>query len=381
MFALVLVVTSVFMTQKPPWMEGKEADLGISSPFIAPGSGSSTAPYAYTDAQMGDMAKQEPVEDGEDEEEDGGVQEKGRPQTLVQMQGRGRGRMRLSGKAAVEAAAHHPGGLLHGDDAYVRVGTGQVLTARQRVHAAQRAQQREVQQLRQMQRGRVAMVVGHKGNDEMVSVKQMKSETYPLMNLASETSNGEEPSHGEDQPAHEHGEETPNTLFAKALNESKAGDGEYIDTVDGSTVGEPPRLLPGYHSELLVSASQQNGSEEPPLSRLGGAVAGAGYSDEAAPVDAAKSATWAYYGAIFIVLVGSSLLLLYYMLPKGAVARALKGDLGVYDQFKEEGGVVAAGRGAEQSEAWRKGFSAAEAGAEAEAGGVRMPVRVQTQIV
>ena len=357
MFALVLVVTSVFMTQKPPWMEGKEADLGISSPFIAPGRGSSAAPYAYTDAQMGDMAKQEPAEDGEDEEEEGRDEEKGRPQTLAQMQGGGRGRMRLSGKAAVEAAAHHPGGLLHGDDAYVRVGTGQVLTARQRVHAAQRAQRREVQQLRQMQRGRVAMVVGHKGNDEMVSVKQMKSETYPLMNLASETSNGEEPSHGEDQPAHEHGEETPNTLFAKALNESKAGDGEYIDTVDGSTVGEPP------------------------LSRLGGAVAGAGYSDEAAPVDAAKSATWAYYGAIFIVLVGSSLLLLYYMLPKGAVARALKGDLGVYDQFKEEAGVVAAGRGAEQSEAWRKGFSAAEVGAEAEAGGVRMPVRVQTQIV
>jgi len=53
-FALVLVCTSVFMTQKPPWMEGKEADLGISSPFIGPDP--SSQPYNYNNPQMHDMA-------------------------------------------------------------------------------------------------------------------------------------------------------------------------------------------------------------------------------------------------------------------------------------------------------------------------------------
>ena len=47
--------------------------------------------------------------------------------------------------------------------------------------------------------------------------------------------------------------------------------------------------------------------------------------DKAYPVSAEKSSTWAYYGAIFIVLVGSSVLLLYNMLPKGSIERALKG--------------------------------------------------------
>jgi hypothetical protein len=50
--------------------------------------------------------------------------------------------------------------------------------------------------------------------------------------------------------------------------------------------------------------------------------------DKAYPVSPEKSSTWAYYGAIFIVLVGSSVLLLYNMLPKGSIERALKGDLG-----------------------------------------------------
>ena len=53
----------------------------------------------------------------------------------------------MSGKAAVEAAAAHPGGLLHGDDAYVRVGTGQVLTPQQRAKAARGDELREAQQL------------------------------------------------------------------------------------------------------------------------------------------------------------------------------------------------------------------------------------------
>jgi hypothetical protein len=70
--------------------------------------------------------------------------------------------------------------------------------------------------------------------------------------------------------------------------------------------------------------------------QIGNAVAKVGYSDKAYPVDAAKSSTWAYYGAIFIVMVGSSMLLLYYMLPKGAIDRALNGDLGVYEKYSEE---------------------------------------------
>ena len=62
-FALVLVCTSVFMTQKPPWMEGKEADLGISSPFVGPGAGSE--PYMYNDPQMRDMGVEVPEEEEE----------------------------------------------------------------------------------------------------------------------------------------------------------------------------------------------------------------------------------------------------------------------------------------------------------------------------
>ena len=89
-FALVLVCTSVFMTQKPPWMEGKEADLGVSSPFIPPDAPA----YLYNDEQMRDMQEPEAAE-------------KARPQALSQVTGRP-----LSGKAAVEAAAANPGGIM-----------------------------------------------------------------------------------------------------------------------------------------------------------------------------------------------------------------------------------------------------------------------------
>jgi hypothetical protein len=217
-FALVLVCTSVFMTQKPPWMEGKEADLGISSPFIGPDP--SSQPYNYNNPQMHDMGAPEEDED-EDEDED-----KGRPQALAQVKGRP-----LSGKAAVRAAAAHPGGLLHGDDAYVRVGTGQVLTPQQRAKAARGDELREAQQLRALAaaRGRVrSPPVHYKGNDAEVPVTQIKAETYPLMNLASQDSNG--------VPS----PPTANKLLAKAIRESGAGNGNYIDTTEGTVTGPAP---------------------------------------------------------------------------------------------------------------------------------------------
>ena len=278
-FALVLVCTSVFMTQKPPWMEGKEADLGVSSPFLAPNAGAGSEPYMYNDPQMRDMGVDVPDEE-----------DKGRPQKLAQVKG-----PRLSGKAAVEAAAMHPGGLMHGDDAYVRVGTGQVLTAAQRVKAARGDEAKEAQQLRAIaaRRGRVrSSQVRYKGSDAVVPMTQVKAETYPLMNLASEDSNG-----APEAPA-------ANKLLAAKIKATGAGNGNYVDTTEGTVTGVPP------------------------LTQIGNAVASAGYSDKATPVDPARSSTWAYYGAIFVVMVGSSMLLLYYMLPKGAIERAMKGDLG-----------------------------------------------------
>jgi len=221
-FALVLVCTSVFMTQKPPWMEGQEADLGISSPFIGPDA--SSKPYRYNDPQMTDMGA------GPSEDEDEEDAEKGRPQALAQIKGRP-----LSGRAAVQAAAAHPGGLLHGDDAYVRVGTGQVLTAQQRVKAARGDEMKEAQQLRAVasQRGRVrAAPVHYKGNDAEVPVTQIKAQTYPLMNLASEDSNGEG-ANGPEPPA-------ANKLLAAKIKEAGAGNGNYIDTTEGTMTSVPP---------------------------------------------------------------------------------------------------------------------------------------------
>lgn len=259
-------------------MEGKEADLGISSPFVAPGAGSE--PYMYNDPQMRDMGAEVPEEE----------EEKGRPQKLALVTG-----PRLSGKAAVEAAATHPGGLLHGDDAYVRVETGQVLSASQRVQAARGDEVKEAQQLRAIaaKRGRArSPQVRYKGSDAVVPMTQIKAETYPLMNLASEDSNG--------VPA----VSSANRLLAAKIKATGAGNGNYVDTTEGTVTGVAP------------------------LTQIGNAVASAGYSDKAEPVDSARSSTWAYYGAIFVVMVGSSMLLLYYMLPKGAIERAMKGDLG-----------------------------------------------------
>ena len=71
-------------------MEGKEADLGVSSPFIPPDAPA----YLYNDEQMRDMQEPEAAE-------------KARPQALSQVTGRP-----LSGKAAVEAAAANPGGIM-----------------------------------------------------------------------------------------------------------------------------------------------------------------------------------------------------------------------------------------------------------------------------
>jgi len=162
-------------------------------------------------------------EEDEDEDED---EDKGRPQALAQVKGRP-----LSGKAAVRAAAAHPGGLLHGDDAYVRVGTGQVLTPQQRAKAARGDELREAQQLRALAaaRGRVrSPPVHYKGNDAEVPVTQIKAETYPLMNLASQDSNG--------VPS----PPTANKLLAKAIRESGAGNGNYIDTTEGTVTGPAP---------------------------------------------------------------------------------------------------------------------------------------------
>ena len=184
---------------------------------------------------------------------------------------------------------------MHGDDAYVRVGTGQVLTAAQRVKAARGDEAKEAQQLRAIaaRRGRVrSSQVRYKGSDAVVPMTQVKAETYPLMNLASEDSNG-----APEAPA-------ANKLLAAKIKATGAGNGNYVDTTEGTVTGVPP------------------------LTQIGNAVASAGYSDKATPVDPARSSTWAYYGAIFVVMVGSSMLLLYYMLPKGAIERAMKGDLG-----------------------------------------------------
>ena len=90
-----------------------------------------------------------------------------------------------------------------------------------------------------------------------------------------------------------------------------------------------------------------------------------GYSDKAYPVDAARSSTWAYYGAIFIVMVGSSMLLLYYMLPKDAIKKALEGDLGVYERYGEE--PSRAHNPEDQN--WNRGYATAQPAA------VQMPVR------
>jgi hypothetical protein len=207
-FALVLVCTSVFMTQKPPWMEGKEADLGVSSPFIGPDP--SDQPYNYNDRQMRDM----------------GAAAKGRPQALAQVKGRP-----LSGRAAVQAAAANPGGLLHGDDAFVRVGTGQVLTSQQLAKAARGDELREAQQLRALaaRRGRFrSPPVHYKGSDAEVPVTQIKAETFPLMNLASQDSNGVPSA------------PTANKLLAKEIRESGAGNGNYIDTTEGTMTGDAP---------------------------------------------------------------------------------------------------------------------------------------------
>lgn len=337
-FALVLVCTSVFMTQKPPWMEGQEADLGISSPFIGPDA--SSEPYKYNDPQMTDMGAPTGAapEDGDEDE----AEEKGRPQALSQVKGRP-----LSGKAAVEAAAAHPGGLMHGDDAYVRVGTGQVLTAQQRVRAARGDEKKEAQQLRAVAaargRGHVrAAPVHYKGNDAEVPVTQIKAQTYPFMNLASEESNGEDENAEADK-----GPEPPaaNKLLAAKIRETGAGNGNYIDTTEGT----------------MTSVA--------PITQIGNAMTKMGYSDKSYPVDSAKSSTWAYYGAIFIVMVGSSMLLLYYMLPKGAIDRAIKGDLGVYDEYTEETGTRPTNP---EDQKWNRGYVASEPG-----GGVAMPIRAE----
>ena len=189
-------------------MEGKEADLGVSSPFIGPDP--SDQPYHYNDQQMRDM----------------GAAAKGRPQALAQVKGRP-----LSGRAAVQAAAANPGGLLHGDDAFVRVGTGQVLTPQQLAKAARGDELREAQQLRALaaRRGRFrSPPVHYKGSDAEVPVTQIKAETFPLMNLASEDSNGVPSA------------PTANKLLAKEIRESRAGDGNYIDTTEGTMTGDAP---------------------------------------------------------------------------------------------------------------------------------------------
>jgi hypothetical protein len=100
--------------------------------------------------------------------------------------------------------------------------------------------------------------------------------------------------------------------------------------------------------------------------QIGNAVAKVGYSDKAYPVDAAKSSTWAYYGAIFIVMVGSSMLLLYYMVPKGAIDRALSGDLGVYEKYSEEQPSRVHNP---EDQNWNRGYSAEQAAS------VQMPER------
>lgn len=121
-------------------------------------------------------------------------------------------------------------------------------------------------------------------------------------------------------------------------------DGEYVDTTEGGLAGPVP---------LNVMAK----------SVVSGALGQDPYSDKAYPVSAEKSSTWAYYGAIFIVLVGSSVLLLYNMLPKGSIERALKGDLGVYMQYNEDKPTLAAGANPRDPN-WDRGFASRQAAAQ-----------------
>jgi len=63
------------------------------------------------------------------------------------------------------------------------------------------------------------------------------------------------------------------------------------------------------------------------------------------------------------------MLLLYYMLPKGAIDRAIKGDLGVYDEYTEETGTRPTNP---EDQKWNRGYVASEPG-----GGVAMPIRAE----
>ncbi|EKX42382.1 hypothetical protein GUITHDRAFT_141326 [Guillardia theta CCMP2712] len=251
-FGLVLVVTSVFMTQKPPWMAGEEADLGVSSPYQTPAS----PPDEYSEEEMQEMQ--------------GTQAEKAlKTQSLAV---RGKQRL-LSGKAAVALAASHPGGMIHTDDSYITVGS------RPRTQSLARSS-KVSQQARP--------VLKYRGQDRVVSLRNVQPSMYPMMGLAEAPQSSS----------------TPNQHFAEAIRKVHAGDGE-------------------------VSV--------PPITRLENGLDDVGGDREAHAVDSADADRWAYYGAIFIVLVGSAIVLLYNLLPKGSIERAMAGDIGVYDQYPKDG--------------------------------------------
>eukprot|EP00960_Hanusia_phi_P057731 763643-Hanusia_phi.AAC.3 len=190
---------------------------------------------------------------------------------------RGKQRM-LSGRAAVALAASHPGGMIHTDDSYISVGSGprtQSLATSTKLPQHARP------------------VLKYRGQDRVVSLKNVQPSMYPMMGLAEA---GQSPS-------------TPNEHFGRAIRRAHAGDGE-------KGVKSLYRQSQGWRMELMMPGATERRALSIPvgphphrrgsLTRL---------------VQAAEADRWAYYGAIFIVLVGSAILLLYNLLPKGSIER------------------------------------------------------------
>jgi len=130
-------------------------------------------------------------------------------------------------------------------------------------------------------RGRGGVV---RGQDVVVPLREAKTSMYPLMTLASA---GNQP-------------RNPHEGFSREQVASGAGDGVNV---------------------VPFSFGYKEGEE--PLSEAARGMVDRGYMAE--PVDVSGSSRWAMYGAVFLVLLGSILLIGFYLLPPGALEKVVNG--------------------------------------------------------
>jgi len=297
------------MTQKPVWMTGQEASLGILRPFTeAP-----PPPPVFTSAQLKRIAEGEMGPNGQPAEPPGGAK-KAPLMSLAAAGAPGAPGAPDAPPEPLEAdwplvkkIAQKPGAKVHLDDLYTQV----VNALAPRYPPTHGGADLDV-----IQFGDYPTDFGDKtarrirNQDTIVPIREVQMAEYPILNLQDERGifDHEAVAGPPGEPM------TANKLFAKALVKNGLGDGEYIETVAGGL---------GANSET-------------PIDRVYDVIAAEPENPED-NVDTGELSMWALWLAVILVLAMLFLFLGYNLLPPGSFARAWAGDQGAGGDDEEAG--------------------------------------------